>query len=185
MLLAVLRGLRNGIYYGAKVRFPHALVMTLLFRRDSLPRMAKQVISLTLQHAISLGAFVSLYKLLVRVLTIISTGNNNNGMIVVVSGAVAGATVFGTGSPISMQINLYVMARVILALAKYSVELKMVPDLRQWTHRVFAAIVWGLVMVIFDKRQDLLQSSLATSMVFLYRDSERWPSHLSDWLFKW
>jgi hypothetical protein len=30
--LAVVKGLRNGIVYGAKVRFPHALVMSLLFR---------------------------------------------------------------------------------------------------------------------------------------------------------
>jgi hypothetical protein len=31
-MLAVLRGLRNGVVYGAKVRFPHALVMTFLFQ---------------------------------------------------------------------------------------------------------------------------------------------------------
>lgn len=29
--LAILKGARNGLVYGAKVRFPHALVMTLLF----------------------------------------------------------------------------------------------------------------------------------------------------------
>jgi peroxisomal membrane protein 4 len=32
-LLALIKGARNGIVYGAKVRFPHALVMTLLFSR--------------------------------------------------------------------------------------------------------------------------------------------------------
>ena len=30
--LAVLKGARNGLVYGAKIRFPHALVMTFLFR---------------------------------------------------------------------------------------------------------------------------------------------------------
>ena len=29
------RGLRNGIYYGAKVRIVHALVMTLLFKKGN------------------------------------------------------------------------------------------------------------------------------------------------------
>lgn len=31
-VLAVVKGVRNGIVYGAKIRFPHALVMTFLFR---------------------------------------------------------------------------------------------------------------------------------------------------------
>lgn len=31
-LLSILKGFRSGIVYGAKVRFPHALVMTILFK---------------------------------------------------------------------------------------------------------------------------------------------------------
>ena len=31
-VLAIVKGFRNGAVYGAKVRFPHALVMTLIFR---------------------------------------------------------------------------------------------------------------------------------------------------------
>lgn len=34
-LLAILKGFRNGIVYGAKIRLPHALVMTFLFRTES------------------------------------------------------------------------------------------------------------------------------------------------------
>lgn len=34
-LLAIVKALRNGIVYGAKVRFPHALVMTFLFKSGS------------------------------------------------------------------------------------------------------------------------------------------------------
>ena len=30
--LAIVKGVRNGIVYGCKIRFPHALVMTLLFK---------------------------------------------------------------------------------------------------------------------------------------------------------
>jgi len=33
-LLSIVKGFRNGLVYGAKIRFPHALVMTLLFRRS-------------------------------------------------------------------------------------------------------------------------------------------------------
>jgi peroxisomal membrane protein 4 len=31
-LLSIIKGFRNGAVYGAKIRFPHALVMTFLFR---------------------------------------------------------------------------------------------------------------------------------------------------------
>lgn len=30
-LLAIIKGARNGLVYGAKIRFPHALVMSLIF----------------------------------------------------------------------------------------------------------------------------------------------------------
>ena len=30
-LLAILKGARNGIVYGVKIRFPHALIMSILF----------------------------------------------------------------------------------------------------------------------------------------------------------
>jgi hypothetical protein len=33
-ILSVIKGCRNGAVYGTKVRFPNALVMTLLFKRD-------------------------------------------------------------------------------------------------------------------------------------------------------
>jgi len=31
-MISSLRGARNGIYYGAKIRFMHAIVMTFLFK---------------------------------------------------------------------------------------------------------------------------------------------------------
>lgn len=33
-LLSIIKGFRNGLVYGFKIRFPHALVMTFLFRSD-------------------------------------------------------------------------------------------------------------------------------------------------------
>jgi hypothetical protein len=33
--LAIVKGARNGLVYGAKVRFPHALVMSVLFGRGT------------------------------------------------------------------------------------------------------------------------------------------------------
>jgi hypothetical protein len=33
-VLSIIKGFRNGAVYGAKIRFPHSLVMTFLFRSD-------------------------------------------------------------------------------------------------------------------------------------------------------
>lgn len=33
-LLTIVKGFRNGLVYGAKIRLPHALVMTFLFRNE-------------------------------------------------------------------------------------------------------------------------------------------------------
>jgi peroxisomal membrane protein 4 len=33
-ILSIIKGFRNGAVYGAKIRFPHALVMTFLFRTE-------------------------------------------------------------------------------------------------------------------------------------------------------
>ncbi|KAI8855197.1 hypothetical protein BC829DRAFT_412426 [Chytridium lagenaria] len=37
-LFAIIKGFRNGAVYGAKIRFPHALVMTFLFRSGTARR---------------------------------------------------------------------------------------------------------------------------------------------------
>ena len=65
-LLSIVRGFRNGLIYGIKIRFPHALVMTLLFARNqSMSNMASSVLQKTQQHSLNLGRFVCLYKVLV------------------------------------------------------------------------------------------------------------------------
>ena len=52
-LLAIVKGARNGLVYGAKIRFPHALVMSLLFRsgRSVGGRSPCESATFTLTHA--------------------------------------------------------------------------------------------------------------------------------------
>ncbi|KNZ57949.1 uncharacterized protein VP01_2033g3 [Puccinia sorghi] len=62
-ILAILKGARNGLVYGAKIRFPHALVMTLIFQGDrSWKDRIKFVMNATRQHAFNLCKFVTIYK---------------------------------------------------------------------------------------------------------------------------
>ena len=60
-VIKVLKGLRNGVYYGGKVRLVHALVMTLLFKSIN-RREVWNIIKLGFEHAKNLGLFVFGYK---------------------------------------------------------------------------------------------------------------------------
>lgn len=61
-VLAIAKGARNGAVYGAKVRFPHALVMVFLFRAGTLRQKVDLVYRATRTHARNLAKFATIYK---------------------------------------------------------------------------------------------------------------------------
>ena len=61
-LLAIVKGARNGAVYGAKVRFPHALVMVFLFRSGTVRQKIDLVYRATSTHARNLAKFATVYK---------------------------------------------------------------------------------------------------------------------------
>ncbi|KAJ1905129.1 hypothetical protein IWQ60_012340 [Tieghemiomyces parasiticus] len=201
-VLAILKGLRNGLVYGAKIRFPHALVMTFLFRSGSLRDKARVVFKATRAHAQNLGAFVTIYKSLMFALRKLS-GNKEASHHSFLAGLVGGYVVFGENNninnqcrsivrsaavtdaastprslyppPRTRQIVMYLFSRVAIGLAKLAVEKRVVDE----PHRpfpVFAAVVWGLVMWLFRHERATLQPSLQASMQYLYVDSNHWSS---------
>ena len=97
-----------------------------------------------------------------------------------------GRTRSGKISSVSMQIVIYVFARVVLALAKLSVKpgvgLPIVaqPALSQtishYAWPAFAAGSWALVMHIFRYHDAEIQSSLRNSMSYIYVQSDHWDS---------
>lgn len=63
----------GGAKYGLKIRLPHALLMTFLFRSDlSASQKLKRILKLSLEHAVKLAAFASIYKLMIASLKWIS-----------------------------------------------------------------------------------------------------------------
>ncbi|CAG8785683.1 12274_t:CDS:2, partial [Acaulospora morrowiae] len=54
-ILAIIKGFRNGAVYGAKIRFPHALVMTFLFRTGSFKEKLNIIIDATKSHSKNLA----------------------------------------------------------------------------------------------------------------------------------
>lgn len=173
-LLSLIKGIRNGIVYGVKIRFPHALVMTLLFRGGSWKDKAYGIYNATHIHATNLAKFVFLYKSLTKLLAHIFKGNSQWHSFV--AAFIGGYIVFGQFNKVNEQINLYLLSRILYGLAKMCVKRNYIQLPKSPVFPWFAALVWGIVLWQFEYEQDTLQPSLQSSMTYLYHDSEKWSS---------
>ncbi|XP_046289894.1 peroxisomal membrane protein 4 isoform X2 [Marmota monax] len=79
------------------------------------------------------------------------------------------------------QINMYLTSRVLFALCRLGVEKGYIPELRWDPFPLYTAVVWGLVLWLFEYHRPTLQPSLQSSMTYLYEDSNVWHD-LSDFL---
>ena len=71
-VLEVLAAFVAGARYGVKIRFPHALVMTFMFRRDLSTRGKLRMITQAVtEHAVSLASFALIYKTTLALLKIL------------------------------------------------------------------------------------------------------------------
>jgi len=189
--LAVLKAARNGAVYGAKVRFPHALVMMFLFRSGTVREKVSLVLKATRTHATNLAKYATVYKL--TMLALKHMGNNpgkEGPWDTFFAGLMGGYLVFGRRnkrghvSSVSKQIVIFVFARVILSLAKLSIEpaagIIRDPELtKRISHDawpVFAALSWASVMWLFRWYPDSVQMGLRSSMDYIYVQSDHWDS---------
>ncbi|KAH0292078.1 peroxisomal membrane protein 4 [Aureobasidium namibiae CBS 147.97] len=199
--LSLLKALRNGAVYGTKVRFPHALVMILLFRSGPLSTKLSSVLKATKQHARNLATFAFLYKLLMLVQKSVRPAGKEMSSDSFVAGAVGGYYVFGRSkSSVNQQIVIYVAARVVLAAASLAVQprgdntllggkyggrggmgiIGLSDQSREAVRRhawpVFASLSWASVMWLFRFYPDMLQPSLRSSMTYIYENADHWDS---------
>ncbi|XP_067936354.1 peroxisomal membrane protein 4-like isoform X3 [Watersipora subatra] len=173
-ILAILKGLRNGAVYGAKIRLPHAFVMTFLFRSGPLKEKLAWILDATRQHSTNLAKFVFIYKSLCKLFSW-SEGKPKQYHSAIAA-FVGGYIVFGKRTSVNEQINMYLLSRILFGLTRLGIEKGYVRDPKVETFPIFAAIVWGIVLWLFEYYPNTLQSSLRSSMTYLYHDSERWTS---------
>ncbi|KAL8872370.1 MAG: hypothetical protein Q9174_001986 [Haloplaca sp. 1 TL-2023] len=175
-LLAILKGARNGFTYGAKIRFPHALVMVFLFRSGTLREKLQIVFKATFQHARNLATFATVYKTVMLLLRSISEEQKESSPHTFLAGLLGGYVVFGRGiqSSVNQQIVIYVFARVVLALARLSVQkggaipLEVRDQVTNNAWPVFAALSWAGVMWLYRWHPETIQPSLKSSMKYMY-----------------
>lgn len=187
-IFQIIRSMRNGIVYGGRLRFAHALVIQLLFRRTvPLDKRLSLAFRQAKDHGTILASFALIYKVLMLALKELNGGAPINEFI---SGFFGALLVYGNRTPyfnhsIAHQITLYCSARVLLGLGKmlaYKIskflkeeyhikDKKHVRNLIQtntWT--LFASVSWGLVMYLHRYYPSYLQHSLESSMVYIYDD---------------
>nr|XP_031543776.1 peroxisomal membrane protein 4 isoform X3 [Vicugna pacos] len=151
-VLAMLKGFRNGAVYGAKIRAPHALVMTFLFRsgRYPSPRHTPQtrrecgqlsvpgllrlqeklraILQATYTHSRNLASFVFTYKGLCALQSHLQ--GETYQVHSFLAAFIGGLLVFGNNSTINSQINMYLMSRILFALCRLGVEKGYIPEPR-------------------------------------------------------
>ncbi|NXS04357.1 PXMP4 protein, partial [Oxylabes madagascariensis] len=100
--LAVIKGFRNGAVYGAKIRAPHALVMTFLFKSGSLREKLKSIAQATYAHSRNLAYFVFTYK------GLLAAQSRLQGKKIpfhsFLAACIGGWLVFGDNNPINSQV---------------------------------------------------------------------------------
>lgn len=166
--------------------------MVFLFRSGTIREKIALVLKATRTHARNLAKFATIYKLTMVILKRTGSSPGKEGPYdTFLSGLLGGYIVFGRGSPrtgkissVSQQIVIYVFARVVLALAKLSVEPavgiihhpELSNKIRGNAWPVFAAVSWGMVMWIFRWYPESIQPSLRHSMNYIYVQSDHWDS---------
>lgn len=73
-----------------------------------------------------------------------------------------------------LQINLYLLSRISVGLVRLAVQKRVLPSPKFDVFPLFGAIVWGIVLCLFEYHQEVLQPSLQSSMTYLYHDSNAW-----------
>ncbi|KAJ8400574.1 hypothetical protein AAFF_G00393430 [Aldrovandia affinis] len=179
VVLAVIKGFRNGAVYGAKIRAPHALVMTFLFKSGSLRDKLKAIAQATYTHSRNLAYFVFTYKGLQALQERIQGKSLQSQSFL--AACLGGWLVFGDNNHINSQINMYLLSRILFALSRLAVEKGYIPQPKRDPFPLFATLVWGIVLWLFEYHPHTLQPSLQSSMNYLYRDSNMWHD-ISDFL---
>ena len=168
-LFAALGGLRNGAVYGGKVRFTHALVINILFKSGSLVERTKEILSLTYEHSMRLGCFAFIFKLISCLLR--QLFSTNSKLIDLIAGSVGAYFVWSERNEVNLQIALYLLGRNIIGIANLANQESNIEGFKY-----FSIAVWAIVMFLFSYNPNVLQPSLASSMKFIYCDSNSYQN---------
>lgn len=184
-LFDAVKAFRNGLVYGVRVRAPHTLVLSLVWGKGLSPwQILEKVASASKQHGLNLGMSAACFQLLHGLMGMLLKGRTtaattgcsptlSSVLATFLCGAVAGSLFWGERNPINTQVSMYLLSRVLSGLL-WHVMKRSGLDAPPAAFRTFTAVMWGLVMVLFVYDPDSLQSSLQSSLHYIYRDSTKY-----------
>ncbi|ETE67221.1 Peroxisomal membrane protein 4 [Ophiophagus hannah] len=157
-MLAILKGFRNGAVLKEKL---------------------KVIFQATYTHSRSLAYFVFTYKGLMAIQSRMQ--GKKVPLHCFIAAFIGGWLMFGENNNINSQVNMYLLSRILFGLSRLAVEKGYIPQPKQDISQIFAAVVWGIVLWLFEYHRHTLQPSLQSSMAYLYDDSNVWHD-ISDFL---
>ena len=180
-LKALVNAFLLGGRYGVKIRLPHALVMTFLFRKDlSIQDKIRVVARATASHSQNLAIFALVYKCVLflqkfrrKQLGESPAGEPQYPVDAILGGAIGGYFIWGRYNAINYQINLYLFSRVVIGGISYAKQRGLLPTIRRKSkmdnvYPIFSSVVWGLVMYLFESDAPI-HPSLKRSMEEIYK----------------
>merc|ERR1712137_61420 len=178
-VLSVLRGLRNGIMCGARIRLPYviqAIIYAIIFRDPGTTNKLRFVLKQMFHHGRNLGLFVFTYKTICFVLRNFGI---RGGIECWIAGFIGGYWAFGESKGISGAVNnqivLYLFARGIEGMAKSFVDRGILPpalDIRSpGGFRIFAGFSLALILYMTDYEDGRLKKGFMDTMNNLYYES--------------
>ncbi|EFA83827.1 transmembrane protein [Heterostelium album PN500] len=208
-LLSVIRGLRNGILTGVRIRIPYifqAVIYAAIFRDAKininnnntyifkiinilsifrLLSRVKFVVKQMFFHGRNLGMFVGIYKLICCVFRKFGI---KGGVESLIAGFVGGYYAFGeskgTSGSVNNQIVLYLFARALIGFIQSGVKRKIIPESLSTTtptgFRIFAGVTLALILYLTEYEPDTLNSSFMGTMTYLYHKSDSGPMLHND-----
>lgn len=189
---AILSALLSGARYGVKIRLPHALVMTFIFRRKlSFLKKLKISLNATKDHSCNLAMFAFTYKFVLLFLKLRKRKSLNGGLVpagipncpgdALIAGGIGGYLVWGRYTAVNYQICLYLLSRIFVGGLLHIRESNMLPlrlkqifksrQTKKYSYQIFASCVWALVMYLFESEAPL-HASLVKSMEEIYNSYE-------------
>mmetsp|Transcript_4703 Transcript_4703/g.7107 ORF Transcript_4703/g.7107 Transcript_4703/m.7107 type:complete len:146 (-) Transcript_4703:297-734(-) len=91
--ISTLKGARNGFFYGSRLRFAHAFVMSILFGRGNLNDRVKWAVKMAVSHGLFLTLLVSSFKSAQCIL--VRAFQKNTPWVALLAGAVSSRVVQG------------------------------------------------------------------------------------------
>jgi peroxisomal membrane protein 4 len=171
---SAIKGFTHGLSYGAKVRFTHSLVMAILFSSEAPLQKLWRIFKNTKEHSTKLACYVILYKSLTCIIAkLTQTKRSLNHAI---AGTLAGYVWFEDTS-VNAQIAFYLLSRNLIATVKYLYRTNQI-QVSDWlvnhSFTILNTLSWGFSLYLFELDSSVLQNSLTSSLVYLYKDSDKW-----------